>query len=99
MSPGKNGSRTRPAVRERAAGRVGGYGLIGDDGDGVGRANRKRERLWLSPHCVRKADNPDLFSAVEDTALARLRACHGVGSLFDPGRTGASDGGSPGPDL
>jgi hypothetical protein len=64
---------------------AGGYGLIGGDEDGVGRANRKRERLWLSPHCVRKGDSPDLFSAVEDTALARLRACHGVGSLFDPG--------------
>lgn len=31
---------------------VGGYSLIGDDDDVAGRANRKRERLWLSPACV-----------------------------------------------
>lgn len=31
---------------------VGGYGLISDDEDQTGRANRKRERLWFSPHCL-----------------------------------------------
>ena len=41
---------------------VGGYGLIGDDDTGVtGRANRKRERLWLSPHC-RAAEQRELFA-------------------------------------
>lgn len=29
-----------------------GYGLQNDDEEGVGRANRKRERLWFSPHCL-----------------------------------------------
>ena len=43
---------------------AGGYGLIGDDEDGTGRTNRRRERLWLSPHCVR-ARQADLFSALE----------------------------------
>jgi len=33
---------------------VGGYGLIGDDEEGTGRANRGRERLWLSPACKGK---------------------------------------------
>jgi hypothetical protein len=32
---------------------AGGYGLMGDDEEGTGRVNRHRERLWLSPHCVR----------------------------------------------
>lgn len=40
---------------------AGGYGLIGDDEDGVGRANRRRERLWLSPHCSPERQ-ADLFS-------------------------------------
>lgn len=35
----------------------GGYG---SQGDGRGRANASRERLWLSPHCMGVA--PDLFS-------------------------------------
>jgi site-specific DNA-adenine methylase len=30
---------------------TGGYGLISDDEEETGRANRKRERLWLSPAC------------------------------------------------
>jgi len=34
---------------------AGGYGLIGDDEEATGRANRKRERLWCSPACVGKA--------------------------------------------
>lgn len=34
---------------------VGGYGLIADDEEQTGRANRKRERLWCSPHCQRPA--------------------------------------------
>jgi DNA adenine methylase len=37
----------------------GGYG---SQGDGDGRANAKRERLWLSPHCL--GVKPDLFSMV-----------------------------------
>ena len=36
----------------------GGYG---SQGDGRGRANASRERLWLSPHCMGVA--PDLFAA------------------------------------
>ena len=46
---------------------AGGYGLIGDDEDGTGRANRRRERLWLSPHCIR-ARQTDLFSALESAS-------------------------------
>jgi DNA adenine methylase len=30
---------------------AGGYGLEGDE-DSRGRVNRKRERLWFSPHCI-----------------------------------------------
>jgi hypothetical protein len=44
---------------------AGGYGLIGDDEAGTGLANRKRERLWLSPHCVQQ-DEPDLFARCRD---------------------------------
>ena len=39
----------------------GGYG---SQGDGRGRENSTRERLWLSPHCMGVA--PDLFSTLED---------------------------------
>ena len=46
---------------------AGGYGLIGDDEDGTGRANRRRERLWLSPHCVR-ARQGGLFDAIEEAS-------------------------------
>ena len=42
---------------------TGGYGLIGSDEDLGGRANRRRERLWLSPHCVR-ARQRTLFDEV-----------------------------------
>lgn len=38
----------------------GGYG---SQGDGRGRENSTRERLWLSPHCMGVA--PDLFNALE----------------------------------
>lgn len=38
----------------------GGYG---SQGDGRGRENSTRERLWLSPHCMGVA--PDLFSTLE----------------------------------
>ena len=31
---------------------VGGYSLIGKDDDKNGRANRGKERLWFSPHCL-----------------------------------------------
>lgn len=37
----------------------GGYG---SQGDGRGRKNSRRERLWFSPHCLR----PDLFSGVNE---------------------------------
>ena len=32
---------------------VGGYGLISDDDESTGRANKGRERLWMSPACVK----------------------------------------------
>ena len=38
----------------------GGYG---SQGDGEGRANASRERVWFSPHCL-KPDAPDLFAGV-----------------------------------
>lgn len=41
----------------------GGYG---SQGEGRGRANASRERLWLSPHCMGVA--PDLFNAIEAAA-------------------------------
>ncbi len=34
---------------------VGGYGLMSDDEESTGRANKGRERLWCSPAC--QADN------------------------------------------
>jgi DNA adenine methylase len=42
----------------------GGYG---SQGDGRGAENRHRERLWVSPHCLRP-DAPDLFSSLTETA-------------------------------
>ncbi len=33
---------------------VGGYGLISDDEESIGRSNKGRERLWLSPACQTK---------------------------------------------
>lgn len=41
----------------------GGYG---SQGEGRGRDNSARERLWLSPHCIGAAR--DLFSALDDAA-------------------------------
>jgi len=41
----------------------GGYG---SQGDGRGRDNAARERLWLSPHCIGAAR--DLFTALDDAA-------------------------------
>jgi hypothetical protein len=32
---------------------TGGYGLISDDDESTGRANKGRERLWFSPACLR----------------------------------------------
>lgn len=32
---------------------VGGYGLIADDEEATGRANKGRERLWFSPACLK----------------------------------------------
>jgi hypothetical protein len=43
----------------------GGYG---SQGDGRGRDNSTRERLWLSPHCMGVA--PDLFAAFDKEAAA-----------------------------
>lgn len=45
---------------------VGGYGLISDDEEETGRANRSRERLWFSPHCVpsNRRIESDLFAGV-----------------------------------
>ncbi len=34
---------------------VGGYGLISDDEESTGRANKGRERLWFSPACLTSA--------------------------------------------
>jgi hypothetical protein len=31
---------------------VGGYGLISKSAESTGRVNKKKERLWLSPHCL-----------------------------------------------
>jgi len=45
---------------------VGGYGLIADDAEATGRANKKRERLWLSPHCEQEKELP-LFAGLEPT--------------------------------
>ena len=44
---------------------TGGYSLIGDDDDAAGRANRKRERLWCSPACL-KNDRPIQRSLLEE---------------------------------
>lgn len=40
-------------------------GGMGNRGSGRGSANRHRERLWFSPHCLR--ETPDLFSMTEET--------------------------------
>lgn len=40
-----------------------GRGGYGNRGDGRGRENAKRERLWFSPHCIDAA--PTLFSRIE----------------------------------
>lgn len=39
---------------------VGGYSLIADE-DGFGRANKGRERLWCSPHCITPSRERLLF--------------------------------------
>ncbi|MDE2426753.1 MAG: DNA adenine methylase [Elusimicrobia bacterium] len=41
---------------------AGGYGLISDDDEATGRANKWRERLWFSPHCISPKPVRDLFS-------------------------------------
>lgn len=35
---------------------IGGYGLISQDAEQTGRANKKRERLWCSPACLMDAE-------------------------------------------
>jgi hypothetical protein len=60
---GYEGEHDMPASWEAVAWKAqGGYG---SQGDGRGRANAHRERLWCSPHCL----TPDLplFSSVVDT--------------------------------
>jgi hypothetical protein len=51
---GYEGEHEMPAdwrVKEWEA--FGGYGLIAaDEKNAAGRANKKRERMWLSPHCL-----------------------------------------------
>jgi DNA adenine methylase len=44
---------------------VGGYGLISDDSESTGRANKGRERLWFSPACCGEERFP-LFDLLED---------------------------------
>ncbi len=39
---------------------MGGYGLAGN---GLGRENRKRETLWMSPHCLESSNTDGLFSS------------------------------------
>jgi hypothetical protein len=45
---------------------VGGYGLIADDEESTGRANKGRERLWFSPHCVKPKSDPQMTMFSED---------------------------------
>jgi len=40
---------------------TGGYGLQSDDDESTGRANKGRERLWLSPACITAAPEQMLF--------------------------------------
>ena len=40
----------------------GGYG---SQGDGDGRANAARERVWFSPHCLKPDGGPNLFTGLE----------------------------------
>lgn len=46
---------------------VGGYGLISDDEEGTGRANRGRERLWLSPACLKRDGEKQMEMFAEST--------------------------------
>jgi hypothetical protein len=65
---GYEGEHDMPASWEAVAWKAqGGYG---SQGDGRGRANARRERLWCSPHCL----TPDLplFSSVVDTNPDRV---------------------------
>ena len=43
----------------------GGYALQGTDDEQYGRANKKRERLWCSPHCLREIVDAPLFQEVQ----------------------------------
>ena len=45
---------------------VGGYALAGTSDDAIGRKNKRRERLWMSPVCLSaKPDDAPLFGGVE----------------------------------
>ena len=47
---------------------AGGYALQDEDGEQVGRANAKRERLWFSPACPdHRAESAPLFAEKEDS--------------------------------
>lgn len=59
----------------------GGYGL---QAQGRGRANRERERLWLSPHCLRD-DAPLQLDLVEDELHTRGRGGADVEARSDFG--------------
>ena len=43
----------------------GGMGNLGDAEKGEARHQQARERLWLSPHCLRPTTEPDLFDGLE----------------------------------
>lgn len=43
----------------------GGFGSQGDDDDGLGRANAKRERLWFSPGCLKIERDRTFFDLLE----------------------------------
>lgn len=63
---GYDGEHNMPAtwrVHEWEA--VGGYGLIADDEEATGRANKCRERLWFSPACIKPRVERTLFSEKE----------------------------------
>ena len=56
---GYDGEHEMPAtwrVHEWAS--AGGYGLQGNDDEKAGRANRSKERIWFSPHCVQTEESP-----------------------------------------
>ena len=45
------------------------HGGMGNQGNGAGKANRHRERLWFSPHCLRPDAQPALTPARQTSIL------------------------------